>query len=205
LHPISRNRYPTLHSTQWFITTIGSHTTTTSYHALVRSTKRMSSTTPTRSTIVQNSRLLDLPGGMLLIFRVALQFNLLQRILTTTLELRSRIYTLAIEDANFTLPWGRQPLFLIHVKESEAQTTPRATEDWSLLHRTYLGLTQTCAQLCSEFLPLYRENLTLVSCVDMSAIVPYTETFILPYEGLGPSASSFTVRVTLRKSERVPV
>jgi hypothetical protein len=83
-----------------YITTIGSHTTTTSYHASVRSTKRMSSTTSTLSTIVQNSRLLDLPGGTLLTFRVAPQFNLLQCILTTTSELRNRIYTLAIEDAN---------------------------------------------------------------------------------------------------------
>jgi hypothetical protein len=177
-----------------FITTTGSLITTTSYHASLRSTKIMSSTTSTRSTKVQNSRLLDLPGGMLLTFQVAPQFILLQRILTATLELRNRIYTLAIEDANSTLLWSKEPLFLIHAKENEAQTTLRATEDWSRLCRTYLGLTQTCAQLRSEFLPLYRENLKLVSCVDISVIVPYKETFILPYQGLDPPASPLTCR-----------
>jgi hypothetical protein len=96
-------------------------------------------------------------------------------------------------------------LVLIHAKESKAQTTPRATEDRSLLRRTYLGLTQTCAQLRSEFLPLYSEHLQVVSCVDISAIVPYSETFIQPYQGLGPSALQSTVSVTLRNCGRIPL
>lgn len=83
------------------------------------------------------------------------------------IELRNRIYHFAIRaceekrfpftDERLVAAAGGPPaVHLRRIKRTRSLPTPADATDWSVLHRDFLGLTQTCQQLRKEFLPLYR-------------------------------------------------
>jgi hypothetical protein len=122
-----------------------------------------------RPTTVQKSRLLDLPG-----------------------ELWNRIYDLAIQDLEEAASENRAWRFEMRPPSdiSKCALDPdldplpfpsMATSNWSDFNRAYLGLSQTCHTLRTEFLPLHNAVTQATSCIDLPNATAYTETFILPY------------------------
>ncbi|KAF1354357.1 hypothetical protein EJ07DRAFT_158514 [Lizonia empirigonia] len=111
----------------------------------------MSATTPTISSpiMAQTCRFLALPA-----------------------EIHNRIYDLAIEDVLNTTPLPG----LAHPHHWSLLPAPSRTEDWSHFRRSYLGLSQTCRQLRSEFLPAHHGRIPIT--IRLLHLPEYTTTFI---------------------------
>lgn len=121
---------------------------------------------------------------------------------TQTLDIRHRIYELAVEDANawrdvYWVPEDdetddedlHEDRLFAYRKSMLPQLvppdqryrrgyhTPNTVEDWSQLSRKYLGLSQACSQIRQEFMPLFAMIWTSVHLRDLDK---YLHDFIVP-------------------------